>query len=155
MGTSVDVLCTAEGYSIESSSSTEWYYVKVKSGSYAGKYGYLHSSLVDGFNKDHIDHPTDIDEAFGDSLLKNGSKGSEVRNVQYVLYRESLLSVHDIDGAFGPKTESALVKYQERYFGYGAEDDPTNAVDGIAGDQTKAQMWADHSSALRKYGYDY
>ena len=154
MGTSVDVLCTAEGYSIESSNSTEWYYVKVRSGSYSGTYGYIHSSLVDGFDYNDIDHPDNELEAFGSNLLQNGSKGSAVRNVQYVLFLEGYLTERQIDGAFGSQTRSALIEYQEDHFGYGAEDEP-NAVDGIAGDQTKGQMWADHHEDLEQFGYRY
>ncbi len=153
-GTAVDVLCTAEGTTISSSNSTTWYYVKVASGTYAGKYGYIHSSLVSGFDSNDIDHPSNQLEAFGIDLLQNGSKGSEVRNVQYVLYLEGYLTKRQIDGAFGSQTKAALEDYQLDHFGYVAEWEP-DPVDGIAGDQTKTEMWTDHYRELERNGYYY
>lgn len=153
-GTAVDVLCEAVGTTISGSSSTKWYYVRVAGGSNAGKYGYIHSSLVSGFSSNDLDRPSSKSEAFGPSLLKSGSKGSEVRNVQYVLYLEGYLDEDEIDGAFGSKTTAALEKYQRAHFGYGADWEPDPA-DGIAGDQTKTEMWNDHENALKQNGFLY
>lgn len=80
-GTSVAVLCKAEGTNINTSSSTVWYYVKIKSGANKGKIGYVHSSLVDGFKESELDRPNSRAEALGSdgTLIKSGAKGSEVR----------------------------------------------------------------------------
>lgn len=156
-GTSVAVLCKAEGTNINTSSSTVWYYVKIKSGANKGKIGYVHSSLVDGFKESELDRPNSRAEALGSdgTLIKSGAKGSEVRNIQYVLYLEDYLkSKKDIDGAFGSKTKAALEKYQEDHFGHGAEWE-ADPVDGIVGNQTRNEMWKDHETSIKSYGYLY
>lgn len=70
-------------------------------------------------------------EAFSDALIKQGSKGSDVRELQG---RLSFLGFHDgkVDAVFGPATLKSLRTFQQQ-FGL--------KVDGIAGPKTKLKLW--------------
>ena len=159
-GTSVSVLCTTTGTDLNKDGNKIWYYVQVLScasgskNNINGKYGYIHSSLISGFNANQLDHPQNKDAAFSGKVLQNGSSGSEVRNVQFVLYAEGLLRDTDVDGLYGSGTKAAVEAYQERYFGHGAEGEP-DPVDGLVGDKTKTHMWNKYQTSLMKYGYKY
>ncbi len=61
-------------------------------------------------------------------MLRNGSQGDEVTELQKALLRKGI-NPGPIDGVFGPKTEDAVKRFQERN---GLE------VDGIAGPKTMA-----------------
>ena len=67
-------------------------------------------------------------------MLKNGSRGDEVANLQRML-RLKGFDPGEVDGAFGPKTLAALEQFQEAA---GLE------VDGIYGPKSEAalQAWA-------------
>ena len=62
-GTSVSVLCTTTGTDLNKDGNKIWYYVQVLScasgskNNINGKYGYIHSSLISGFNANQLDHP--------------------------------------------------------------------------------------------------
>jgi peptidoglycan hydrolase-like protein with peptidoglycan-binding domain len=59
-------------------------------------------------------------------ILKEGSTGQQVVNLQYVLNRQGFYS-GSLDGIFGPKTKAAVVQFQRHH---GLE------ADGIVGTAT-------------------
>ena len=71
--------------------------------------------------------------AFGSGYLQNGNTGNYVRNVQWFLHWEGLLDDNDIDGIFGPITDSAVRDYQLKYWYDLTDDENENVVDGIVG----------------------
>lgn len=91
-------------------------------------------------------HPQKITEAFGTAYLQQGSSGNYVRNLQYCLHQELLLSFNQIDGDFGPNTYSAVLAYQRKY-------DDVLSVDGIVGPNTKDHMWGKYWNLLMTTGY--
>lgn len=74
-------------------------------------------------------------EGFGGiRLLKLTSpnmEGGDVRQVQQALVNVGLMSVADVDGFYGPKTEAAVRKFQE---------DRGLSVDGIVGPRTRRML---------------
>lgn len=72
-------------------------------------------------------------------MLRNGSQGDEVKELQQALLAKGF-SPGPIDGIFGPKTEDAVKRFQERH---GLE------VDGIAGPKTMAAFEDDRSDEGR------
>jgi peptidoglycan hydrolase-like protein with peptidoglycan-binding domain len=67
-------------------------------------------------------------------VLRNGSTGDDVRRLQRVLVMMKSLAFEQIDGVFGPKTESAVRDVQ-------AAEGLT--VDGVVGPQTWGALPAD------------
>jgi peptidoglycan hydrolase-like protein with peptidoglycan-binding domain len=67
------------------------------------------------------------------SVLKRGSKGSDVRELQAALNRAGANPPLEVDGEFGPLTEAVVKSFQA------AVNLP---VDGIAGPQTIAALLA-------------
>jgi peptidoglycan hydrolase-like protein with peptidoglycan-binding domain len=63
-------------------------------------------------------------------MLRNGSSGSEVEDLQRKLAGQGI-NPGPVDGIFGPKTEDAVKRFQERA---GLEED------GIAGPKTMAAL---------------
>ncbi len=63
-------------------------------------------------------------------MLRNGSSGPEVEELQRALLRKGI-NPGPADGVFGPKTEEAVRRFQERA---GLESD------GIAGPKTMAAL---------------
>ena len=63
-------------------------------------------------------------------MLRNGSSGSEVEDLQRKLAGKGI-NPGPVDGIFGPKTEDAVKRFQERA---GLE------ADGIAGPKTMAAL---------------
>ena len=63
-------------------------------------------------------------------MLSNGSSGPEVRDLQRKLAGQGI-NPGPADGIFGPKTEDAVRRFQER---------AGLAVDGIAGPRTMAAL---------------
>jgi peptidoglycan hydrolase-like protein with peptidoglycan-binding domain len=59
-------------------------------------------------------------------MLRSGSRGPEVEDLQRALMRKGI-NPGPIDGAFGPKTEDAVRRFQER---------AGLVADGIAGPKT-------------------
>lgn len=47
-------------------------------------------------------------------ILKEGSTGQQVINLQYVLNRQGFYS-GSLDGIFGPKTKAAVVQFQRHH----------------------------------------
>ncbi len=47
-------------------------------------------------------------------ILKEGSTGQQVVNLQYVLNRQGFYS-GSLDGIFGPKTKAAVVQFQQNH----------------------------------------
>ena len=47
-------------------------------------------------------------------ILKEGSTGQQVINLQYVLNRQGFYS-GSLDGIFGPKTKAAVVQFQRNH----------------------------------------
>lgn len=90
-------------------------------------------------------HPYDEFSAYGPStqVLRRGSQGTAVTNLQISLNSLAFLLSDDghpdscIDGIFGADTEGAVLDYQA---------DRRLTADGIVGNATKAQLWADHGS---------
>jgi peptidoglycan hydrolase-like protein with peptidoglycan-binding domain len=66
-------------------------------------------------------------------MLRNGSQGDEVKELQRALLRKGI-NPGPIDGVFGPKTEDAVKRFQERN---GLD------ADGIAGPKTMAAFEAE------------
>ena len=120
--------------------SNKWYYVESidcacgSSSCNAPLDGYIHSSYVNGV---YIRlSPSDANEAFGYTTLRSGDYGPEVFNVQLVLWANGYLdSLSDCDGLFGSGTAAALEEFQT--------DNYLNYVDGIVGDETRAELWAE------------
>lgn len=85
-----------------------------------------------------------ISEAFGSSLIRRGSTGNYVKNVQLCLCARGFNV--DVDGIFGSKTEEAVMSYQSLMW----LDD-----DGIVGPDTKDAFWNDPEckSVLLREGY--
>ena len=67
-------------------------------------------------------------------VLKRGSKGSTVTELQNLLVHVGLLDSTDVDGKFGPKTEAAVKKYQQLR---------NLKVDGKVGPNTLASLKAE------------
>jgi peptidoglycan hydrolase-like protein with peptidoglycan-binding domain/cell wall-associated NlpC family hydrolase len=65
------------------------------------------------------------------SLLKNGSSGNAVKELQGVLMDLGYTEVTWTDGIFGPKTKSGVVRFQREH---------GLSVDGIVGPQTRAAL---------------
>lgn len=138
-GSSVKIMFPCEGTTVSGSSSVIWYYVEEidcacgSSSCNAPYEGYIHSSCVSSLPS--IPRPGNMEEAFGheDYLLKLGSKGPEVYNLQLVLYANGYFTqIGECDGLFGSATRDALEDFQ-RDHGIG--------IDGIAGSQTKSRLW--------------
>ena len=73
-------------------------------------------------------------------LLRNGSGGQEVKNLQSRLYALGYYS-GEIDGQFGQQTRDALLRFQKR-----------NGLmeDGVAGDDTRAVLYSPDALAYVK-----
>lgn len=67
----------------------------------------------------------------GQKVFAVGSHGDSVARIQAVLAREKMYSA-EIDGVYGPQTQSAVVAYQRK---------AKVAVDGVVGRQTWAAMF--------------
>lgn len=83
-------------------------------------------------------------------LLREGSRGSEVRTIQYYLnfiafFNDALQSV-DVDGIFGPKTRDAVIAFQ-RYYGL--------TPDGIVGRDTWNRMQIVYQGILNDLPSEY
>ncbi len=68
--------------------------------------------------------------------VKQGSNGAAVREAQYLLARDRYLVAVDIDGTFGPHTDTAVRQFQH---------DRGLGIDGIVGPQTWGKLLADHA----------
>jgi peptidoglycan hydrolase-like protein with peptidoglycan-binding domain len=91
---------------------------------------------------DHTHFPLAIDGIVGSKTwarldpptIKRGDDGDAVRLLQELLgHYEGVVGKIDIDGDFGPSTETAVKKFQE-YWGL--------TVDGIAGPNTWTALWS-------------
>lgn len=74
--------------------------------------------------------------------IQLNSSGDDVRWAQYLLVRRLVLNgAADVDGAFGPQTETAVKEFQQS---------ANLAVDGVVGPQTWTALMAgyDHPSTL-------
>ncbi len=83
-------------------------------------------------------------------LLQQGSRGSEVRTLQYYLnfiafFNEAIPSI-DVDGIYGPKTKDAVTAFQ-RYYGLTA--------DGIAGRDTWNRIQTVYQGILNDLPQEY
>lgn len=85
--------------------------------------------------------PTNAYEMYGPDtqVLRNGSRGQAVKNLQYTLVHTGDLAhgnendfYENVDGVFGTKTELAVAQFQA---GYGLTND------GIVGNATKPVLW--------------
>ena len=84
--------------------------------------------------------PKDMYEMYGPAtqVLRNGSRGQAVRNLQYTLVHTNHLErgknddYENVDGIFGTMTELAVFQFQNEN-GLGA--------DSIVGDKTKQALW--------------
>jgi peptidoglycan hydrolase-like protein with peptidoglycan-binding domain len=70
----------------------------------------------------------------GDEVLKKGSEGEEVRELQKFLEKEGYLEEGNVTGTFGPLTEKAVEKFQQ---------DKELNDDGIVGDLTKEAIYSE------------
>lgn len=137
-GSTFDLVFECTGSSLNG--SNKWYYVEGidcacgRSSCNAPFEGYIHSSFVNGVYT-RIS-PTDAHEAFGSFTLRAGDSGPEVYNLQLVLWANNYLDyLSECDGLFGSGTTAALKEFQtDNYLDY---------VDGIVGDETRAELWAE------------
>ena len=80
------------------------------------------------------------------SVLREGSSGTEVKNMQNALIALGYdLGSYGADGQFGPTSEAALKQFQADYSGkdgydFGTSGPNNNGVDGIAGPTTTAAL---------------
>lgn len=125
--------------------------------------GFIVSEFVTGDPLDHPDpgkHPSNIEEAFGNTNLRVGSTGSHVKNLQWCMMKTGDLRLNKptdalstiIDGAFGTKTETAVKHYQARYHTINGKE-VVLSVDGIVGPKTKECLWADWGHVLCIEGF--
>jgi len=77
-------------------------------------------------------------------MLRNGSSGSEVEDLQRKLAGQGI-NPGPVDGIFGPKTEDAVKRFQERA---GLD------ADGIAGPKTMAALEGGAASSATSPGSD-
>lgn len=70
-------------------------------------------------------------------MLKRGSSGADVEELQRKLIAKGI-NIGPVDGLFGPKTEDAVRRFQERH---GLQ------ADGIVGPQTQGALFSDEASA--------
>jgi peptidoglycan hydrolase-like protein with peptidoglycan-binding domain len=68
--------------------------------------------------------------------IRQGSTGAAVREAQYLLARDRYLTAPEIDGVFGPHTNTAVRGFQH---------DQGLGVDGIVGPQTWGKLLATHA----------
>lgn len=116
-----------------------WYRVEDSGGNQGWVNGnYLRSTIDIPTNT----HPLSASQAFGSSLLKVGSKGYTVKNLQKCLAAANLLS--SVDGVFGSKTEAAVKAYQS---------DNELDDDGLVGDNTKRVLWNEFENLLKTEGF--
>ena len=74
--------------------------------------------------------------------VKVGSSGNEVKLLQKILCSRGFYSRKSIDGSFGPKTETAVKKYQKAVNKGGGK----LAVDGVCGPSTWQSLFGIHGS---------
>ena len=120
---SLDKLAKGEEVNILGKSGN-WYKVK-----FEGTSGYVFKSYVS------VAAPAAPSGSSGSGLLKRGSTGSAVKQLQQSLILLSYLG-SGADGIYGAKTEAAVRRYQARN---------GLAVDGKAGTQTKTKVGAETS----------
>ncbi|HCI73652.1 MAG TPA: haloacid dehalogenase-like hydrolase [Lachnospiraceae bacterium] len=77
---------------------------------------------------------------FATELMKRGSRGDEVKEVQEMLISSGYLTEDGADGKFGPKTEQAVLAFQQ--------DNGLDAT-GIVGDGTVNALKADKGSDVQ------
>ena len=65
------------------------------------------------------------------AFLRMGSVGTDVREMQTILKNSGFTEVGEIDGSFGPKTQTAVKNFQAKY---------APPVDGVVGPITKAAL---------------
>lgn len=134
VGTRVNVRASATGTDGE-----QWYRVEDSGGNQGWVNGsYLRSTVDIPTNT----HPLSASQAFGSSLLKVGSRGYTVKNLQKCLSSIGLLN--GVDGVFGSNTEAAVKTYQSS---------KGLAKDGIVGDNTKSALWNQFENLLTTEGY--
>lgn len=140
--------------------NTSYLYAKVTCSGYGvtnGVTGYIDKNYLTGFSDSQLTHPATKVAALGSSgsVIRNGASGSIVRNIQYCLYKAGKLSVTDIDGMFGNKTEAAVKAFQKQVFGTPPSHSSTNWIDGVVGNDTRDAMWVRYSSDLIAHGAIY
>lgn len=123
-------------YTIEGNTSTGSGVV-ANGGGVAKKSYSLTNTRIDGYGRPKYDRsasapttPSKKIPALATPTLKNGSKGTEVKNLQSDL-NYVMKSGLDVDGSFGPKTTIALKAFQKNY---------GLTVDGIYGSKSQAKM---------------
>lgn len=77
---------------------------------------------------------------YGKRAMKRGMVGWDVSVLQFLLVR-SRSSAGGIDGAFGPATRAAVMRFQRR---------AGIPVDGVVGPQTRRALWAASPAAVRR-----
>lgn len=119
-------------------------------GNNGAKEGYMHESFINSTSFAYRIPQTKV-EAFGfdNEILKYGSKGIHVYNMQLVLYKNGYLKgdrTTVCDGVYGAKTLEALESFQNDKL------EITDPVDGLAGGVTKSYLWSYRGDILEKYG---
>ena len=150
-GTDVTVRFHATGSTLNG--TNDWYCITWWEGGNTGNYreGYVHGSYLTNTSISTI-RPTNQGNAFGAATIRYGSKGIYVYNMQLVLYKKGYLhSLNSCDGVYGAATETALKKFQEDYV-LEPWDVYDAVVDGLAGPNTKQQLWYQRGDILDNYG---
>ena len=144
------------GSTVSGSTSKLWYYVDYidcacgSSSCNAPREGYIHSSCLGTVVMIYKDPPTSKSDAFGpsNSILRIGSKGIEVYNLQLVLWENGCLgsqqTMNACDGLFGNATAQGVEAFQRKFY--------LNSVDGIVGDETKTELWYRKGATFNYYG---
>lgn len=145
-GTQLTVRFHAYGSSLNG--SKDWYCVTWYDGMY--REGYIHGSYLTD-RTTVTECPQDSSAAFGPSLLRYGSKGIYVYNMQMALFATGYFNnTIKCDGVYGRDTEEALKSFQRDHV---IEDyEGQNVDDGLAGPKTKEALWRNAGEYLKKHG---
>lgn len=144
----------AYGSTVSGNASTVWYYVENincacgSSSCNAPSEGYIHSSCLGPVIMIYNNPPKSINNAFGPSTLRTGSRGIEVYNLQLILWENDCLgskkTMDACDGLFGSATAQGVKEFQTKF--------NLNSVDGLVGSETKTELWKRKGPTFNYYG---